>query len=328
MADVKRIAPLTGTSGGTIAGAAPPRRVAAGDIARTRRRRRITPRMVIGETLYYVMLILFGIIFLLPFAWTVVTSLKPDNQVFTDPIQWIPRSLTLDQYRIALDTVPFGRYFLNTAIIAIGGVVTNLLLGSLAGFAFAHLRFPARTVLFRALLSSMMIPGVVTLIPTYIILRSFPLFGGNNILGQGGLGLLNTFAGVILPGAVGTFAVFLMRQFFLTLPAELGEAARIDGASEFRIFWQVYLPLSKPALATLAIFTFQAGWNAFLFPLVVLNDPNRSTVQMGLAAFTYNHTTDFGPLMAASVLTTLPTLALYLYAQRFFTQGIAFTGRK
>ncbi len=291
-------------------------------------RRRGRAGGIMRETLYYGFLTLFGIVFLLPFLWTVSTSLKPDADVFTDPIQWIPTSFTLDQYRIAFDTVPFARYFLNTAIIAVAGVVSNLLLGSLAGFAFAHLRFPARTILFRVLLSSMMIPGVVTLIPTYIILRSFPLFGGNDILGQGGLGLLNTLAGVILPGAAGVFAVFLMRQFFLTLPSDLGEAARIDGASELRIFWQIYLPLSKPALATLAIFTFQAGWNAFLFPLIILNDPNLATVQMGLASFSYNHTTDFGPLMAASVVTTLPMLALYLYAQRFFSQGIAFTGRK
>ena len=133
---------------------------------------------------------------------------------------------------------------------------------------------------------------------------------------------------VSLPGAAGTFAVFMMRQFFLTLPSELGEAARIDGASEFRTFWQVYLPLCKPALATLGIFTFQAGWNAFLFPLIVLNDPDKSTVQMGLAAFSFNYETDYGPLMAASVVATLPTIALYVYAQRYFMQGIAFTGNK
>ncbi|HEV2529186.1 MAG TPA: carbohydrate ABC transporter permease [Thermomicrobiales bacterium] len=292
------------------------------------RKRRITTGAVIRETLYYGILIVFGAIFLLPFLWSVSTSLKPDSQVFTDPIQWIPTSITFDQYRQAFETVPFGRYFLNTFLIAGIGVASNLLLGSLAGFAFALLNFPARTILFRVLLSSMMIPGVVTLIPTYIILRSFPLFGGNDIVGQGGLGLLNTLAGVILPGAAGVFAVFLMRQFFLTLPSDLGEAARLDGASEMRIFWQIYLPLCKPALATLAIFTFQAGWNAFLFPLVVLNDPDLATVQMGLAAFTYNNSTDFGPLMAASVITTLPMIALYVYAQRYFNQGIAFTGNK
>jgi multiple sugar transport system permease protein len=297
-------------------------------MANARSRRPINPWIVLRESIFYVALIAFGFIMLLPFAWSVSTSFKPDNAIFATPIQWIPTSFTFDHYRDAFSTVPFSRYFLNSFIIAIAGVATNLLFGSLAGFAFALLRFPARQVLFRTLLASMMIPGVVTLIPTYVILRSFPLFGGNNILGQGGLGLLNNFLALILPGAAGAFAVFMMRQFFLTLPSELGEAARIDGASEFRTFWQVYLPLCKPALATLGIFTFQAGWNSFLFPLIVLNDPDLSTVQMGLAAFSYNYDTDYGPLMAASVVATLPTILLYLYAQRYFTQGIAFTGSK
>lgn len=293
-----------------------------------RRRKPISLLTIARETLFYVALSAFGLIFLMPFLWSVSTSFKPDNEIFATPIQWIPESFTFDQYRRAFDTFPFGRYFLNSAIIALAGVVTNLLFGSLAGFAFARLNFPARTALFRALLSSMMIPGVVTLIPTYIILRSWPLTGGNNLLGEGGIGLLNTLTAVVLPGAVGAFAVFMMRQFMLTLPSDLGEAARIDGASELRIFWEVYLPLCKPALATLGIFTFQAGWNAFLFPLVVLQDPSKSTVQMGLAAFSYSYNTDYGPLMAASVIATLPTILLYIYAQRYFTQGIAFTGNK
>ena len=292
------------------------------------RKRPFNSWVFLRESIFYVALSAFGLIMLLPFAWSVSTSFKPDDAIFATPIQWIPRSFTFDHYKAAFDTVPFARYFLNSFVIAVAGVATNLLFGSLAGFAFALLRFPARQLLFRTLLASMMIPGVVTLIPTYVILRSFPLFGGNNVLGQGGLGLLNNFLALILPGAAGAFAVFMMRQFFLTLPSELGEAARIDGASELRIFWQVYLPLCKPALATLGIFTFQAGWNAFLFPLIVLNDPDLSTVQMGLAAFSYNYDTDYGPLMAASVVTTLPTILLYLYAQRYFTQGIAFTGSK
>jgi multiple sugar transport system permease protein len=212
--------------------------------------------------------------------------------------------------------------------MAVMGVLSNLFLGSLAGYTFARLRFPANQFLFRMLLASMMIPGVVTMIPNYIILRSFPLAGGNDLLGQGGFGLLNSYWAVILPGAAGAFAVFMMRQFFLTLPSELGEAARIDGCGEFGIFWRVYFPLCKPALATLAIFTFHAGWNAFLWPLIVFNDPDMSTVQMGLQAFSYNRSTDYGPMMAGSVVVTLPMIVLFLYAQRYFTQGISFTGSK
>jgi multiple sugar transport system permease protein len=295
---------------------------------RTRTRKPISPLFLLREGLFYGLLTVFGIFMTLPFLWSVSTSFKPDDAIFTTPIQWIPTEFTLDQYRSAFDTFPFARYFLNSAVIGIAGVITNLLFGSLAGFAFARLNLPARQALFRALLSSMMIPGVVTLIPTFVILRSWPLFGGNDILGHGGIGLLNNLAAVVLPGAAGAFAVFMMRQFFLTLPSDLGEAARIDGVSELRIYWEVYLPLCKPALATLGIFTFQAGWNAFLFPLVVLQDPEKSTVQMGLAAFSYSYNTDYGPLMAASVVVTLPTILLYLYAQKYFTQGIAFTGNK
>lgn len=292
------------------------------------RRRAIRPWFLVREGLFYAALTLFGVVMLLPFAWTVGTSFKPDSEIFTGSLDLLPSTWTVRQYRTAFDTFPFERYFLNSFIMATAGVASNLILGSLAGFAFARLRFPARDAIFRGLLASMMIPGVVTLIPTYIILRSIPLFGGNNLFGDGGIGLLNTFAAVILPGAAGAFAVFMMRQFFLTLPSEIGEASRLDGASEFRTFWQIYLPLCKPALATLAIFTFQAGWNAFLFPLVVLQDPDKSTVQMGLAAFSFNYETDYGPLMAASVLATLPTFLLFLYAQRYFSQGIAFTGNK
>lgn len=299
-----------------------------GMAVRMERRRSVKPWFLVREGLFYGALTLVGVVMLLPFAWTVGTSFKPDSEIFSPSLQLIPRSFTVEQYRVAFDTFPFERYFLNSLILAVAGVASNLLLGSLAGFAFARLRFPARDAIFRGLIASMMIPGVVTLIPTFIILRSFPLFGGNNLLGEGGIGLLNTFAAVILPGAAGAFAVFMMRQFFLTLPSEIGEASRLDGASEFRTFWQIYLPLCKPALATLAIFTFQAGWNAFLFPLVVLQDPDKSTVQMGLAAFSFNYDTDYGPLMAASVVATLPTLLLFVYAQRYFSKGIAFTGNK
>jgi multiple sugar transport system permease protein len=174
----------------------------------------------------------------------------------------------------------------------------------------------------------MMIPGIVTLVPSFIILRSIPLMGGNDLLGQGGYGLLNSYWAVILPGAAGAFAVFMMRQFYLTLPGELAEAARIDGAGEFRIFFQIYFPLAKPAQATLALFTFQAGWNAFLWPLIVLNDPDLKTIQLGLQAFSYNKSTEYGALMAASIVAMLPMIILFIYAQRYFTQGIAFTGSK
>jgi multiple sugar transport system permease protein len=257
-----------------------------------------------------------------------VTSLKPNQDIFTDPIRWIPERVTFEHYIKAFTLVPFGRYFLNSLAMAVMGVVSNLILGSLAGYAYARMRFRGREGLFRLLLSSMLVPGIVTMIPTFIILKNFPLAGGNNLFGQGGLGLLNSYWAIVLPGAAGAFAVFFMRQFFRTLPDDLMDAARVDGTSEFRIFWNIYLPLTGPALATLGIFTFQAGWNVFLWALIVFNDPNMATVQMGLQSFSFNHQTDYGPLMAASVVVSLPVLMVFFFAQRYFTQSISFTGTK
>lgn len=289
---------------------------------------KLTPWRLFRESAFYIGLITFALFMLLPFYWTIVTSIKPDGEIFTVPIQWWPTRITLEHYAKAFTLVPFPRYFWNTAVIAVGGVILNLFFGSLAGYAFARMRFRGRKALFRLLLLSLMVPGIVTLIPSFIILRSFPLMGGNNFLGQGGIGFLNTYWAVLLPGAAGAFAVFLMRQFFLTLPSELADVGRIDGASEFRIFWNIYLPLATPALATLAIFTFQAGWNQFLWPLIVFSDTDMSTVQMGLQAFSYNYQTDYGPLMAASIAVMLPVVILFLALQRFFVRGIAFTGTK
>jgi len=291
-------------------------------------KRNLKPWFIARETLVYTVLIVIGLVMALPFYWSLMTSLKPNADIFADPIEWIPRTVTLEHYAKAFSTVPFGRYFWNSSVMALLGVLANLFLGSLAGYAFARMRFKGRETIFRVKLASLLVPGIVTLIPTFLILRSFPLMGGNNLLGQGGYGLLNNYLAVILPGASGAFAVFFMRQFFRSLPEDLLDAGRVDGASEFRIFWSLYLPLTLPALATLGIITFQAGWNVFLWPLIVFNDPNMGTVQMGLQSFSFNHQTDYGPLMAASVVVSLPILILFIFAQRYFTQTVAFSGAK
>lgn len=291
-------------------------------------RKRVKPLGVLSDVLFYGGLTLVAVVMALPFYWMLVTSLKPNADIFRDPIQWWPERVTFEHYVKAFTTVPFARYFYNSFVMATLGVLANLFLGSLAGYAFARLRFPGREALFRMKLASLLVPGIITLIPTFIILRSFPLAGGNDLSGQGGFGLLNSYWAVVLPGAAGAFAVFFMRQFFRTLPDDLVDAARVDGASEFLIFWRIYLPLCRPALATLGIFTFQAGWNLFLWPLIVFNDPNMATVQMGLQSFSFNHNTDYGPLMAASVVVSLPVLIVFVFAQRYFTQSIAFTGTK
>lgn len=281
---------------------------------------------IVGDTVWYVVLILLSILMVLPFFWTVITSMKPNDEIFNS--SWIFSHLTFQHYAEAFQTVPFGRFFFNSAFLAVCGVLTNLFFGSLSGYAFAKLHFKGRRSLFLILLSSMMVPGVVTMVPSYLVLKYFPLAGGNNLFGMGGNGLLNNYLAIILPGAAGAFAVFFMKQFFETLPNELADAARIDGCSEFRIFWQIYLPLTKPSLATLGVMTFQGGWNAFMWPLIVLNSPDMMTVQVGLASFSYNHNTDYGPLMSGTVVATIPMLVIFMFAQKYFVKGIAFSGGK
>ncbi|CAM3192983.1 carbohydrate ABC transporter permease [Paenibacillus lupini] len=285
-------------------------------------------KKVLATVLFYVVTVAIAVAMFLPFFWSLITSFKPSNEIFSVPIKWIPSTLTLEHYKSAFTTVPFAGYFANSFILASAGVLCNLFFGSISGYAFAKLNFKLNKPMFRILLAAMMIPGIVTMIPSFYVLKHFPLIGGNDLLGAGGNGFLNSFWGIILPGASGSFAVFFMRQFFLTLPSDMMEMARIEGAGEFRIFWNIYLPLTKPALATLSIFTFQGGWNNFLWPMIILNDPAKATIQMGLQAFSFNHQTDFGPMMAGALIAILPILVLFLLLQKYFVQGIAFTGTK
>ncbi|WP_020619399.1 carbohydrate ABC transporter permease [Paenibacillus daejeonensis] len=288
----------------------------------------LTGAKALRRTGFYLFSAIIAIVMFLPFYWSLLTAIKPDEEIFTIPIQWIPTSITFDHFVKAFTTVPFGLYFWNSFVLAVLGVLFNLFFGSLSGYAFAKLKFRLNQPLFRILLAAMMIPGIVTMIPSVYVLQHFPLLGGNNLMGEGGYGLMNTIWGVILPGASGSFAVFFMRQFFVSLPGDMLEVARIEGAGEFRIFWRIYLPLTAPALATLGIFTFQAGWNSFLWPMIVLNDPEKHTIQMGLQAFSYNYQTDFGPMMAGALVAIAPILVLFLLLQRYFVQGIAFSGVK
>lgn len=282
----------------------------------------------VSKLIFYIVCILIAVVMFLPFYWSLLTSLKPDDEIFAMPIQWFPKHLTFEHYRKAFSTVPFALFFWNSLVLAVSGVLANLFFGSLSGYAFAKLRFRLNKPVFRVLLAAMMIPGIVTMIPTVYVMRHIPFAGGNDLFGGGGNGLMNSFWGIILPGASGSFAVFFMRQFFLTLPSDMLEMARIEGCGEFKIFWRIYLPLTRPALATLSIFTFQAGWNSFLWPMIVLNDPDKATIQMGLQAFSYNFQTDYGPMMAGALVAILPILVLFLALQRYFVQGIAFSGIK
>ncbi len=282
----------------------------------------------IRSLLWYLFATAIAISTVYPFLWMIATSFKETTEIYARPLSLLPQTFTLKNYADIMETVPFFLYFRNSLILATAGVLTNVFLGALAGYGFARLQFRGKRIMFSILLSSMMLPGIVTMVPQFVVLRRFPLFGGNNILGAGGKGMINSFWAILLPGACGTYAVFFMKQFFETLPSELAEAARIDGANEFRIFWQIYLPLIKPAAMTLGIMTFQSGWNNFMWPLIVLNDPNKFTIQIGLSLFKTNYSTNYGAMMGGTVIAMLPVLILFIFAQRYFIEGIAFSGSK
>jgi len=291
-------------------------------------RKHLNTRRSLRRASWYVAVSVISLATVAPLLWTLATSFKPPAEILSGALNLIPKAPTFGNYTQALTTVPFVRYILNSLIIGVGGAVANMLFGALAGYALAKLRFRGRKIVFGAFLASLMIPGIVTMVPTFLILRHFPLVGGNDIVGNGGLGLLNTYWAVIVPGAAGAFAVFFMKQFFESLPDEYGQAARIDGASEFRIFAQVYFPLAKAGLAVLGILSFQAGWNNFLWPLIVLNDPKMMTVQVGLSSFVNDYATNYGPLMAGTIISSLPVLLIFIVAQRYIIEGIAHVGTK
>jgi len=285
-------------------------------------------RRLLKPTFLHLVLAAGALTTIVPFLWMISTSLKPEPEIFRFPPVWIPSAWQWDNYAKAMTAAPFARYFLNTVIYAVGITASNLLFCSMAAYAFARLRFPGRNLLFILVLGTMMIPAQVTMVPVFIMLKRWPLLGGNDLLGAGGHGLLNTYTGLVLPGAVGAFGIFLLRQFFMTLPRELEDAARIDGCSEAGIYWRIILPLSKPAMATLGIFTFTAAWNEFLWPLLIMSKDSMKTLQVGLQVFQTQYTTTWDLLMAGTVVVTIPVLIIFLFGQRYFTRGIALSGMK
>jgi multiple sugar transport system permease protein len=264
----------------------------------------------------HVILIAGSLLFLLPFIWAVSTSLKPEGDVFAFPPQFIPETIQWQNYPDAMTAVPFGRYALNTLGLAAARIIGNLLSCSLVAFAFARLRWKGRDTLFFVVLATMMIPAEATLIPQYLIFAE--------------IGWVNTYLPLTVPAffAEGAFYVFLLRQFFLTLPRDLDDAARVDGAGYFQVYWRIILPLSKPALVTIAIFTFQNSWNAFFGPLIYLQDRSLYTVSLGLSRFQEEFYTEWTLLMAAAVTIMIPTILVFFLLQRRFVQGMTFTGLK
>jgi multiple sugar transport system permease protein len=287
----------------------------------------------------YLVLLPVAVLFVAPFAWLISASFQPVSTIFQNPPTWIPDDPTLGGYKGFLNVGELteaeeGRgsgdwkWFVNSAFVAVTVVVLQTFFNALCAYCFAKRKFPGRDLIFLVFLGTMMIPGMVLLIPNYIILQHIPFVGGNDWMGTGGHGLLNNYAGLILPQVVTAFGIFLLRQYMLSVPDQLLEAARIDGASEFRIFWSVVLPLCTPALAANAIFSFQAVWEDFFWPLIVMTDPEKYTVPVGLALFVVQNRTSWTLLFAGSVVATLPMLIVFLVLQRYFVQGIALTGVK
>ena len=275
------------------------------------RRRRLFTRL-----LTYLLMILIALIIIIPLLWMLSTSFKPKSLLFTAEIQWIPQRATLENYTNILNNAatPIGRWFINSLGVAIVHTVVILALSSLAAYAYARLEFPGRKQLFALLLATLFLPGIMFLVPNFVNIHR--------------LGLLNSFAGVLLPSFAAVFPVFFMRQFFESIPRELEEAARIDGANTFQVFYQVVLPLAKSALATLTVIEFLASWNDFLWPLLVLKDRNLQTLQPGLRTLQGAYTSEYGLMMAGAVIVAFPVLVLYAFLQRYIVQSVATTGLK
>ncbi|MGH2560483.1 MAG: carbohydrate ABC transporter permease [Thermomicrobiales bacterium] len=268
-----------------------------------------------NQALAYLALGAMSIVALFPIVWMISTSLKSAGDIFAWPPQLIPDPVVWRNYPDVFDTLPFGRFFVNTALYSTAVTVGQLVFCSLAGFAFARLVFPGRDVIFLLYLGTMMIPHTVTLVPSFILMRWF--------------GWLDTVWAMTVPGMLGSaFGTFLMRQFFLTIPKELDDAATIDGASRFRIYWQIDLPLARPAMAVLSVFTITYVWNDFVWPLIMLNSENLYTLTLGLSAFRgdIQSQTFWALLMAGAAMAVAPLVFIFVFTQRFFTEGIALTG--
>ena len=278
-----------------------------------------TKRRTIGMTpgkkaLLYTVLIITSLVMLGPFYWSVATSFKPPGDIFASPPKWIPNPWTWQNYHDVFKLLPFPRYFFNSVVVTGSIVGLNIVFDTMAAYAFAKLKFPGRNFLFFFLLLTLMVPFQVNLIPLYRIMVG--LHKLNPHLG------VNTYSGIILPGAIQVFGIFLMRQFLQSIPDEVLESARVDGASEFMILRKIVLPLAAPGMATLAIFTFLGAWNDFLWPLIVINQDSLRTLPVGLALLQQRNTINWGDIMAGTALAAGPMIVVFLMLQRRFIEGL------
>lgn len=275
-----------------------------------------TALSALSTTAKYTILIVTAGLLVFPFVWMIDASLMTSGEIQSRPPVWLPKTPQFSNYPELLDNLPLGRFYLNSLLVTGATVVGVLLTSSLAGYAFAKYQFPGRTFLFYLILATLMIPGFVTLIPVFFIVRQ--------------LGWIDNYMGLILPGISSAYGVFFMRQFIYSIPDELIDAARIDGAAELLIYWRIILPLTKPALATLGTFVFIGAWNSFLWPLLVVNSRELYTVPLGLNSLrTFAaEARSLHLLVSGTVLSVIPTLILFVFLQRYFIQGIALTGLK
>lgn len=271
-------------------------------------------KKIFFRVLVHAILILCSITMLVPFLWMISCSLKDIDELFMAPPVWIPKHIAWENYVYMFEQAPWGTYFINTIIITVFTILGQLITCSMAAYAFARLKFKGRNALFVVYLGTMMIPFQVVMIPQFQIIKV--------------LGLIDNIWSLIIIGIFNAFGTFLLRQFFLTLPRELEEAAMIDGCSYPRIFWEVILKNSKPALMTLVIFTFMNTWNDFLRPLIFLNNQENWTLSMGLAKFQGTYVTQWNQMMAGALISMLPILVVYMFAQKYFVQGIVMSGIK
>ena len=262
----------------------------------------------------YIIMIFIALIMLAPFYFSLLISFRPSSEIMSFPMEIFPRNITAEHYRMIFNEMKILRHTLNTVLMTSINIFTNLVFCSLAAYAFAKLQFKFKNIIFKVMIAALMLPGIVTLVPTFMLIVK--------------MNLTNTFAGVILPGSVGVYGIFFMRSFFLTLSDELREAGRIDGASEVRIFFNIYIPLVLPALITLGIFCLQGVWNSYVWPSIVLmNSPNKEPLAVALKSFELTRP-GYGSIMAAAVMSAVPILVIFVIAQKYFINGVAVGGLK
>ena len=264
--------------------------------------------------LLYTIIYALALVVLSPFIWMILTSFKDMSEIYVYPPKWFPSKLNFENYTNAFSAAPFGRYYFNSVFVAATVTLGQLITCSMAAFAFARLKFWGRDVLFFIFLGTMMIPYNVTMIPSFMVLYW--------------LGWIDSYTALIVPGLASAFGTFLLRQFFMTIPKELEEAAYIDGATKLQVLRKIIVPLAKPALATLSIFTFMGVFNDFIWALIVINSESMNTVQLGLAIFRDRYLTQWDLLMAGSVTAVLPILIVFFFAQKYFIKGITLSGLK